>query len=61
MSDTLDANGEASTNNTSFAVSTSGTLYWKVEYEGDNSHEPVDSCSENTELTIDNGGPATSQ
>ena len=61
VSDTLDANGEASTNNTSFAVSTSGTLYWKVEYEGDNSHEPVDSCSENTELTIDNGGPATSQ
>jgi hypothetical protein len=61
VSDDLDANGEASTNNTSFAVSTSGTLYWKVEYEGDNSHNPVSSCSENTELAINNGGPTTSQ
>jgi hypothetical protein len=61
VSDDLDANGEASTNNTSFAVSTSGTLYWKVEYEGDNSHHPVSSCSENTDLAINNGGPTTSQ
>jgi hypothetical protein len=61
VSDDLDANGEASTNNTSFAVSSSGTLYWKVEYEGDNSHNPVSSCSENTDLAINNGGPTTSQ
>jgi hypothetical protein len=59
--DTLDADGKASTTNTTFAISTTKTVYWKVEYEGDDSHEPVSSCSENTELTIDNGGPVTSQ
>jgi hypothetical protein len=59
VSDTLDADGKASTNNTTFAISTTKTVYWKVEYEGDTKHNAVDSCTENTDLTINNGGPVT--
>jgi len=59
QTDTLDDLGKASTNNTTFAILASKTVYWKVEYEGDAKHNPVDSCTENTDLTIDNGGPVT--
>ncbi len=47
--------GTASTNNTSVAVSSSKTVYWKVEYSGDTSHNAASSCVENTQLTINNG------
>jgi hypothetical protein len=52
--------GQASTNNTTVAVSTSTTVSWQVAYSGDTSHDPVSSCVENTQLTITNGGPVSS-
>jgi hypothetical protein len=54
-------NGVASTDNTTVAVSTSGTYYWKVEYTGDLKHKPVSSCTENTAMTINNGEQFISQ
>jgi hypothetical protein len=60
VTDDLSASGTASTSNTTFAISSTKTVYWKVEYEGDDKHEAVSSCTENTVLTIDNGGPVTS-
>jgi hypothetical protein len=60
VTDDLSASGTASTSNTTFAISSTKTVYWKVEYEGDHKHEAVSSCTENTVLTIDNGGPVTS-
>jgi hypothetical protein len=51
--------GVASTNNTTVAVSTSDTYYWKVVYGGDGSHNGVTSCTENTDMTINNGGTVT--
>ena len=51
---TLDGDGKASTTNITFAIFTSKTAYWKVEYSGDAKHEPASSCSENTQLQINN-------
>jgi hypothetical protein len=48
-----------STNNTSVALSTSGTCYWKIVYGGDSSRNGATSCTENTDMTPDNGRTVT--
>uniref|UniRef100_UPI00333EF8AE hypothetical protein n=1 Tax=Tessaracoccus lapidicaptus TaxID=1427523 RepID=UPI00333EF8AE len=54
----LDADGKASTNNTTFdiTVANAGNYYWKVGYDGDATHLPVVGVcgAETLEVTIDN-------